>query len=138
MDAAGPGLDRRSRSKPGPAKPAAVLLPPWDEYLVGYKDRAAALGHLPRDHPRLAGAIGIPLILIDSRVRGAWRRALTPSQVRLSLEFWGRVTAPERHAVARAALRYSRFLGGSCSGPARQETRRRGIADTPGGMKVRG
>jgi hypothetical protein len=110
MDAAGPGLDRRSQ-KPRSAEPAAVLLPPWDEYLVGYRDRVAALGHLDPDHPRLAGAIGIPLILIDGRARGAWRRALTPSQVRLRLEYWGRVTAAERHAVEHAALRYSRFLG---------------------------
>lgn len=110
MEAAGPGLDRRPMPKARSAKPAAVLLPPWDEYLVGYRDRAAALGHLPPDHPRLAGAIGIPLILVDGRVRGAWRRALTPSQARLSLEYWGRVTAAERQAVERAALRYSRFL----------------------------
>jgi hypothetical protein len=112
MEAAGPGLDGgpRYRHKARSAKPAAVLLPPWDEYLVGYRDRAAALGHLAPDHPRLAGAIGIPLILIDGRVRGAWRRALTPSRVRLSLEYWGRVTAAERQAVESAARRYSRFL----------------------------
>jgi hypothetical protein len=111
MEAAGPGIDRRSRQTLRSAKPAAVLLPPWDEYLVGYKDRAAALGHLDPNHPRLAGAIGIPLILVDGRARGEWRRALTPSQVRLSLEYWGRVADAERHAVESAARRYSRFLG---------------------------
>jgi hypothetical protein len=98
---------RRFRSR----KPAVVLLPPWDEYLVGYKDRAGALGHLPANHPRLAGAIGIPLILIDGRARGAWGRELTPSRVRLRLEYWGRVTDAERHAVEDAAARYSRFVG---------------------------
>ncbi len=91
--------------------PAAVLLPPWDEYLVAYRDRATAFGHLAPDHPRLAGAIGIPLILIDGRVRGAWRRAVTPSRVELGFEYWGRVTTAERHAVEAAALRYGRFLG---------------------------
>jgi hypothetical protein len=117
MEAAGSGVAARPKQGARPkqkarsAKPAAVLLPPWDEYLVGYKDRAAALGHLHPDHPRLAGAIGIPLILIDGRARGAWRRALTPGAARLSLEYWGRVSAAERHAVESAALRYSRFLG---------------------------
>ena len=111
MEAAGPGLEERPKQKGRSAKPAAALLPPWDEYLVGYKDRAAALGHLAPDHPRLAGAIGIPLILIDGRARGAWRRALTPSQVRLSLEYWGRVTDAERRAVEKAARRYCRFMG---------------------------
>ena len=45
------------------------------------------------------GAIGIPLILMDGRARGAWRRDLTPSQVRLSLE-----------CVEEAARRYRRFM----------------------------
>lgn len=100
-----PATPARSR------RPAAVLLPPWDEYLVGYKDRAAALGHLSPDHPRLAGAIGIPLILIEGRVRGAWRRELTPSRVRVTLEYWGRASAAEQRAVADAARRYGRFVG---------------------------
>jgi hypothetical protein len=111
MEAAGPKLEKRPRAKPRSTRPAAVLLPPWDEYLVGYRDRAAALGHLAPDHPRRAGAIGIPLVLIDGRARGAWRRAVSPSKVRLGLEFWGRVSAVERHAVESAARRYSRFLG---------------------------
>ncbi len=109
--AAGLDLEEQPRQKVRSAKHAAVLLPPWDEYLVGYRDRDAALGHLSPDHPRLAGAIGIPLVLIDGRARGAWRRELTPSHVRLSLEYWGRVTAAERDVVESAARRYSRFLG---------------------------
>ncbi len=111
VEAAGVDLEERPSRTVRSRAPTAALLPPWDEYLVGYKDRAAALGHLAPDHPRLAGAIGIPLILIDGRARGAWRRALTPSQVRLSLEYWGRVTQAERHAVEAAARRYSPFLG---------------------------
>jgi len=111
VDDAGLQLDDQPSTTVRSREPAAVLLPPWDEYLVGYKDRASAIGHLPADHPRLAGAIGIPLILIDGRVRGAWRRELTPSHVRLTLEYWGRVTGAECHAVEAAARRYSRFLG---------------------------
>ncbi len=109
--AAGPDLEDKTRRTVRRRTPTAALLPPWDEYLVGYKDRVAALGHLPSDHPRLAGAIGIPLILIDGRARGAWRRDLTPSRVRLSLEYWGRVTDVERRAVEAAARRYCRFMG---------------------------
>ena len=116
MEAAGLELGAKSSGVPrrravASGKPAAVLLPPWDEYLVGYKDRTAALGHLAPDHPRLAGAIGIPLILIDGRARGAWRRELTPSQVRSRLEYWGRVTDAERQAVEDAGRRYGRFVG---------------------------
>jgi hypothetical protein len=51
--------------------PAAALLPPWDEYLVAYKDRDHALGHL-REVPPMV--IGRPLLVIDGRVRGDWSR----------------------------------------------------------------
>jgi len=44
-------------------------------------------------------------------LRGAWRRDLTPSAVRVHLEYWTPVTARERSAVVGAAERYARFLG---------------------------
>jgi hypothetical protein len=93
-----------------PKRPTAVLLPPWDEYLVAYKDRAATIDPLVGDRTRLE-IVGRSLIVIDGRVRGSWRRALTPTTIRVTLDFWTRVTADERRAVGKAAARYARFLG---------------------------
>jgi hypothetical protein len=89
---------------------AAVLLPPWDEYVVAYKDRSAALDR-PVGPVGPLYAIGLSLVVIDGRVRGSWRRALAGSTARVSLDFWTRVTREERRAVERAAQRYGRFLG---------------------------
>ena len=58
-------------------RPSAALLPPWDEYLVAYKDREAALGHLPAP-TRAPMVIGNALVVIDGRVRGTWQRSLAP------------------------------------------------------------
>jgi hypothetical protein len=91
--------------------PVALLLPPWDEYLVAYTDRAEAYALLPPRDPRLRMAIGNALIVIDGRVRGTWKRRLGPSKVQLRLEFWTRVSAAERGALERTAARYARFLG---------------------------
>jgi hypothetical protein len=91
--------------------PVAALLPPWDEYLVAYKDRAASVGHLAQEETRVRYAVGNSLIVVDGRVCGAWRRTLTPLAVRVSLEFWTRGTPAERRAAAKAASRYARFLG---------------------------
>ena len=88
--------------------PMALLLPPWDEYVVAYRDRTHALR---ADDPANAMAIGKPLIVINGRVRGAWRRELTPSSARLVLDPWTQFTASERAAIARAIERYARFLG---------------------------
>jgi len=92
-------------------RPAAALLPPWDEYLVAYKDRDAALGHLPAGNDnRLTMVVGNSLIIIDGRVRGSWKRTLAPSRVAVTLDFWTAVSDRDRRATAKAAERYGRFL----------------------------
>jgi winged helix DNA-binding protein len=93
-------------------RPAAALLPPWDEYLVAYKDRDAALGHLPAGNEhRLTMVVGKSLIVIDGRVRGTWQRTLAPSKVTVTLDFWTPMSSSERRAITKAAERYGRFLG---------------------------
>ncbi|HEV7501909.1 MAG TPA: winged helix DNA-binding domain-containing protein [Vicinamibacteria bacterium] len=91
--------------------PAAVLLPPWDEYIVAFQDREHALGHLGANARHALAMVGRPVILIDGRVMGSWRRTLAPRVVRVHLDFWTPVTALRRRAVERAVARYGRFLG---------------------------
>jgi hypothetical protein len=88
----------------------AVLLPPWDEYVVAYKDRAAAFDAASSLADRVS-AVGSARVVVDGRVRGAWRRSLARSTVRVSVTFWNPVTRDERLAVEAAADRYGRFLG---------------------------
>jgi hypothetical protein len=99
------------------ARPArgrqAALLPAWDEYLVAYKDRSAAMGHLPP--ARLPGpmATGRPTIVIDGRVVGSWSRRLGPRGVRVRYDWWVAPSPAERRLVEKAAQRYATFLGPS-------------------------
>jgi hypothetical protein len=93
-------------SRPG-TRPSVALLPPWDEYVVAYKDREAALGHLTALPPMV---IGNSLLVIDGRVRGTWKRVLAPSKVSVGFDFWSEVSGAEERAAARAAVRYGRFL----------------------------
>jgi winged helix DNA-binding protein len=88
----------------------AVLLPPWDEYLVGYRDRslAAASSSKGRDP---AGLIGTPVIVIDGQVHGTWKRSLARATARVVMEAWTRVTAGDRRALLEAAAGYGDFLG---------------------------
>lgn len=106
---------RSARVKAYPAarrrKPAALLLPPWDEYIVAYKDRDAVVGHLGKRGQDRLKVVGSSPIVIDGRVRGSWRRQIGTSSVRIAPEYWTAVTAAERRAVRDAALRYARFLG---------------------------
>jgi hypothetical protein len=88
----------------------AVLLPAWDEYVVAYKDRSAVLDPPASPAEPLSG-VGLSLVVIDGRVRGAWRRSLSGSMVRVSVTLRSPVTRDERRAVQAAAERYGRFLG---------------------------
>jgi hypothetical protein len=91
--------------------PSIELLPPWDEYLVGYRDRSAALGHLPDHDERKLELLGRPIVLVDGRARGAWRRELGKGDVRLSVELWGTEDDGVQEAIERKAERYAAFLG---------------------------
>jgi Winged helix DNA-binding domain len=89
--------------------PHVVLLPPYDEYTVAYKDRSAALD--PKHAAATRNGIFSPTIVIDGRIAGTWTSRPTASAVTISLQPLTRLTPVQSHAIAAAAARYGRFLG---------------------------
>jgi Winged helix DNA-binding domain len=88
------------------------LLPSFDEYLLGYRDRGAVLdpAHAIGVNP---GGNGIfnPIVVIGGRVRGTWRRAIKRDRVEIAATPFATFTQRERRAIAREAERYGAFLG---------------------------
>lgn len=88
------------------------LVPNYDEYGIGYKDRSAFYD--PADG-RAAHQAGVNpfrhLVLINGRMRGTWDRTVAKDKVHVRLAPFGPMTAAERKAIAAAADRYARFLG---------------------------
>jgi hypothetical protein len=91
---------------------AAHLLPNFDEYTVGYRDRAAAIH---ADHPfepalHSFGSVLSNVVIVGGGVRGAWRRR--PARGKLVVEI--RTPRPlkraEAFAVQEAGRRMGRFL----------------------------
>ncbi|MBC7991596.1 MAG: AlkZ family DNA glycosylase [Luteimonas sp.] len=87
------------------------LLPPFDEYLVGYKDRSAAVD--PAFNRQVIGINGLvgASIVIDGRIVGTWKRSLGPDRVDLAWTLFRDLTKTERSAVDVVVRRYGRFLG---------------------------
>lgn len=88
------------------------LLPGFDEYLLGYKNRDAVLD------PQYAGLVcpgknGIfqPTVVIDGRIVGLWKRAVKKRAVEISLAPFTHFTDAEVEAIRAAAMRYGEFLG---------------------------
>jgi hypothetical protein len=89
----------------------AHLLPNFDEYVVGFRDRSAVAERLLAARPRhrVDGLIG-HVVVVDGQIVGGWRRTLGETlDVRLRLLV--PLTARERDLVRRAAQRFGRFLG---------------------------
>ncbi|MCM3872384.1 MAG: winged helix DNA-binding domain-containing protein [Pyrinomonadaceae bacterium] len=101
-----------SKSRP-PAKqvsPTAQLLPIYDEYISGYKDRSA-IG-TAEVGARLT-ALGNDLnyiIVIDGRIVGAWKRTLRRDEVIIQTNLLTRITKAEHRAISEAAQRYGDFV----------------------------
>ena len=100
---------RRRRNSPG-----AWLLPPFDEYTVAYRDRSAVVE--ARFAARAsAGGMLHPLVVIDGRVRGTWRRTLATGGVRIDAKPFSRLSKTDWKTIAAAAERYGEFLGAPVS-----------------------
>jgi hypothetical protein len=87
---------------------STVLLPAFDEYLVGYRDRSAALDPA---HEREVNHLLSPTIVEDGRVVGTWTRTLERRGVRLQTRFFGRSRRPDPVPLEDAARRYGAFVG---------------------------
>ena len=84
------------------------LLPAFDNYLIGYKDRAAILEPALHEHVYQGGMIR-PTILVDGEVVGTW--ALERAKGRVTISPFAPLTARVRASVAEEVADVARFLG---------------------------
>jgi len=89
----------------------AHLLPNYDEFFVGFRDRSAFSERLRRaapNHP--VNALMGHILCIDGQIVGGWRRTLG-KHVNVELRLLVPLTPPERLLVQRAGARFGEFLG---------------------------
>lgn len=91
--------------------PTAYLLPPFDEYLVGYRDRRAVVDPAHMKQVNDGGGILKATIVIDGQVVGTWRRSLSKGSVSITLAPFTALGQAEEQAIALAAQRHAAFLG---------------------------
>jgi hypothetical protein len=89
----------------------AHLLPAFDEFLVAYVDRSAALDPRHRTRVNAGGGILHPTIVLGNQVVGTWKRRLTREEVVFSPTPFLTLGAPGERLVTRALAKYGEFLG---------------------------
>jgi hypothetical protein len=111
-------IDGRSYWFPAPTRltrrrtPIAHLLPNYDEYFIGFKDRSAFAARL-----RAAGieprtdALSGHILAINGQIIGGWNRTFRGKEAVLNLKLLQSLTTPEKRAVERGATSFGEFLG---------------------------
>jgi len=97
---------------PAPVVPHCVhLLPAFDEYLLAYRDRTAVLDARYSERLNAGGGMLSPVIIIDGRVAGTWRRTvLGVGTASIRANMFASFGQREKLDIAGAAQRYAQFL----------------------------
>lgn len=102
------------RASEAPLAPehALYLLPGFDEYVLGYRDRHAVLAEQFAD-AICPGGNGMfrPTIVKHGEIIGTWQRQLKRERVEITIEPFRPIDADEMAALAAAAARFGAFLG---------------------------
>jgi hypothetical protein len=94
----------------------AYFLPGFDEYMLGYQNRGAALPSR-HSHKIVPGGNGmfLPTVIDGGQVVGTWKKAATKKVVTLKIKAFVKLTAGQRQALKKPAQRYGEFLRLPCS-----------------------
>jgi hypothetical protein len=96
-----------------PKNPTTVyLLPNYDEFFIGFKDRSAIgkvidkVGIQKNDAALLAN-----IVILNGQVVGGWRRILEKDKVRVETSLLFNPSPVEQQAISDAAQQFGQFLG---------------------------
>jgi hypothetical protein len=91
--------------------PTVYLLPGFDEYLLGYKDRSAVL-RAEYTQKIIPGNNGVfmPTIIIDGQIAGTWKRTIKNKGIDIEFNLFEPLEDMEE-SIIKTAQRYCGFMG---------------------------
>ena len=97
---------------PSKVSDAAHLLPNYDEYFIGFKDRSAIGQRLGHSVLVTGGnALIAHVVAIDGQLVGGWRRSFEKGKTTLRLELMVKLTRKEHSSLKRAVDRFAEYAG---------------------------
>lgn len=105
-------LDTVSAVPTAPAVTDVLLLPGFDEYLLGYGDRSAAVApeHAQAVVPGNNGMF-MPTIVVDGEIVGTWKRTARTREVAIDLSPFHPLPDTVSNGLTAAVQAYGAFLG---------------------------
>jgi len=100
----------RSFSASCPGRSSIHLLPSFDEFLIGYTNRRAAISTV--DHQKAISINGIfrPVMLVNGQVAGLWKRNFLKNTVKIETQHFQILDNGTKMGIEKAATRYGLFL----------------------------
>jgi len=90
---------------------SVYLLPAFDEYLISYKNRSAAI--TLEDHTKAISNNGIfrPIIVVNGQISGLWKRTIKKDTVLIELDHFRPHSKKEIRLIEKAAESFGHFSG---------------------------
>ena len=92
------------------AAPVVRLLPAFDEFLIGYRDRSAVIAPERMRDAAPGGGMFRPTLLVDGRIAGTWTRSISARGVRIEAHHFDPPRPEAATALAEAMARYADYL----------------------------
>jgi hypothetical protein len=94
------------------ARASAMLLPNYDEYFIGYRDRSAVGNRVGHANAVIGGDGSVShSVFVNGELVGRWKRLADRSGVVVHLSLDCRITPRERSSLEAAARKLAKFLG---------------------------
>lgn len=98
----------------GDPPPAGVteigyLLPPFDEYLLGYKDRSLVLDATYAKRVNAGGGMPRPTVMANGNILGVWTYKMKKQEMLVSIQPFRDLESHERDLIRRAASQLGSF-----------------------------
>ncbi len=90
--------------------PVSQLLPDFDEYIVGYKDRNHLVNGIANNHRKINEFIFNPTIIVNGEIVGTWRRTFKAGMVKILLNPFKPLNNQEIMSIKEAAKDYGKFI----------------------------
>jgi hypothetical protein len=99
-------------ARAGKPAAAAYLLPNYDEFFIGYRDRSA-IGKRLASTRAVTGwnASFAHVVIVDGQLVGGWKRSPGRERIKLQFSIMTKLTAPERARVTAQVRRFEAFVG---------------------------
>jgi hypothetical protein len=95
---------------PETGKKPVYLLPAFDEFLISYKDRSAAITLELQSRAFTTNGIFKPIIVTNGQVAGTWKRTINSDKIIIETSFFKPPTKASKKAIEKAAKTFGQFL----------------------------